>query len=129
MCFIIDAYSRMIVGWRVTGHMKREKQLDNIEVVQRGIFARVGRDADAGSQFTSIGYGVRCTRSASLLMPSIGSGGDSFDNALAETVNGDERGAPIEGQISQDRGKPLRSWNSQPLDGCTDITITASADT
>ena len=89
VCFIIDAFSRMIVGWRCASHMRTEMILDAIEM------ARWGRGthhddlrchSDAGSQFTSIRYGERLAEIGAT--PSIGTVGDSYDNALAETVNG-----------------------------------------
>ncbi len=89
MCFIIDAYSRMVVGWRVASHMKTETVLDAIEVARwsRGKhFPALRCHSDAGSQFTSIRYGERLAEIGAV--PSIGTVGDSFDNALAETVNG-----------------------------------------
>jgi len=89
VCFILDAFSRMIVGWRVAGHMRTPVVLDAIEMAR---WAR-GHDhqdlrchSDAGSQFTSIRYGERLAEIGAT--PSIGTVGDSFDNALAETVNG-----------------------------------------
>ena len=76
VCFIIDAFSRMIAGWRVASHMRTEMVLDAIEM------ARWSR----GAQFTSIRYGERLAEIGAT--PSIGTVGDSYDNALAETVNG-----------------------------------------
>jgi putative transposase len=89
VCFIIDAHSRMIVGWRVAGHMRTTMVLDAIEMARwsRGTqLAGLRCHSDAGSQFTSIRYGERLAEIGAL--PSIGTVGDSFDNALAETVNG-----------------------------------------
>ncbi len=89
VCFIVDVFSRMIVGWRCAPHMRTEMVLDAIEM------ARWGRGTHhddlcchsyAGSQFTSIRYGERLAEIGAT--PSIGSVGDSYDNALAETVNG-----------------------------------------
>ena len=89
VCFIVDAFSRMIVGWRVASHMRTEMVLDALEMARwsrgtrpEGLVAH----SDAGSQFTSIRYGERLAELGAL--PSIGSVGDSFDNALAESVNG-----------------------------------------
>ena len=88
-CFIVDAFSRMIVGWRVAGHMRTPMVLDAIEMARwsRGTHHDDLRcHSDAGSQFTSIRY---CERLAEIgAVPSIGTVGDSFDNALAETVIG-----------------------------------------
>lgn len=89
VCFIIDAYSRMIVGWRVASHMRTTMVLDAIEMARwsRGTRLEGLRcHSDAGSQFTSIRYGERLAEIGAV--PSIGTVGDSYDNALAETVNG-----------------------------------------
>jgi putative transposase len=89
VCFIVDAYSRMIVGWRVAAHMRTTMVLDALEMARwsRGTRLEGLRcHSDAGSQFTSLRYGERLAEIGAL--PSIGSVGDSFDNALAETVNG-----------------------------------------
>lgn len=87
--FIIDAFSRMIVGWRVASHMRTEMVLDAVEMARWSRGARhddLRCHSDAGSQFTSIRYGERLAEIGAT--PSIGSVGDSYDNALAETVNG-----------------------------------------
>lgn len=89
MCFIFDAYSRMIVGWRAASHMKTETVFDAIEMARwsRGKYLPGLRcHSDAGIQFNSIRYGERVAEIGAV--PSIGSVSDSFDNALAETVNG-----------------------------------------
>jgi transposase InsO family protein len=89
VCFIIDACSRMIVGWRVASHMRTSMVLDAIEMARwsRGTHhERLRCHSDAGAQFTSIRYGERLAEIGAV--PSIGTVGDSFDNALAETVNG-----------------------------------------
>lgn len=89
VCFIIDAYSRRIVGWRVASHMRTDMVLDAIEMARwsRGThLAGLRCHSDAGAQFTSIRYGERLAEIGAT--PSTGTVGDSFDNALAETVNG-----------------------------------------
>lgn len=89
VCFITDAYSRMIVGWRVASHMRTIMILDALEMARwrRGCHLEgLISHSDAGSQFTSIRYGERLEELGAV--PSIGSVGDSFDNALAEAVNG-----------------------------------------
>jgi putative transposase len=89
VCFIVDAFSRMIVGWRVASHMRTTMVLDALEMARwsRGnTLPGLTCHSDAGSQFTSIRYGERLAEIGAA--PSIGSIGDSYDNALAETVNG-----------------------------------------
>lgn len=94
VCFITDAFSRMIVGWRVASHMRTGMVLDAIEMARwsRGTQFAGHRleglrcHSDAGSQFTSLRYGERLAEISAV--PSVGTVGDSYDNALAETVNG-----------------------------------------
>jgi transposase InsO family protein len=98
-CFIVDAFSRMIVGWRVAGHMRTDLVLDSIEMARwnRGHHHDDLRShSDAGSQFTSIRSGERLAEIGAV--PSIGTVGDSFDNALAETVNGYDKTELIRGR-------------------------------
>jgi putative transposase len=89
VCFIVDVFSRTIVGWRVASNMRTDMVLDavNMACFHRG--ARLDGlifHSDAGSQFTSIRYTERLDEIGA--RPSIGSIADSYDNALAETVNG-----------------------------------------
>ena len=98
VCFIIDAFSRMIVGWRVASHMRTETVLDAIEMARwsRGTqLTGLRCHSDAGSQFTSLRYGERLAEIGAV--PSIGTVGDSFDNALAETVNSYHKAELIRG--------------------------------
>lgn len=89
VCFITDAFSRRIVGWRVATHMRTQMVLDALEMARwsRGTHLQgLVTHSDAGSQFTSVRYGERLAELGAV--PSVGSVGDSYDNALAETVNG-----------------------------------------
>jgi putative transposase len=84
---ITDAFSRRIVGWPVEGHMRTAMVLEALEMArwQRGTrLEGLVAHSDAGSRITSIRYGERLAKLGAV--PSIGSVGDSFDNALAETV-------------------------------------------
>ena len=88
VCFIVDAFSRRIVGWRVASHMRTVMVLDALEMARRSRGTRLEglvAHSDAGSQYTSIRYGERLEEIGAV--PSIGSVGDSYDNALAEAVN------------------------------------------
>lgn len=91
VCFLVDAFSRTIVGWRVASHMRTSMVVDAIEMARRARGTRLDGlwcHSDAGSQggFTSVRYGERLAEIG--VVPSIGSVGDSFDNTLAGTVNG-----------------------------------------
>jgi putative transposase len=89
VCFITDAFSRRIVGWRVAANMRTQMVLDALEMARHARGARLDGltcHSDAGSQFTAVRYGERLAEIGAV--PSIGSVGDSYDNALAETVNG-----------------------------------------
>jgi len=90
VCFIVDAFSRRIVGWRVASNMRTSMVLDALEMARR---SRGGKrliglvtHSDAGSQFTSVRFTERLEEIGA--RPSIGTVADSYDNALAETVNG-----------------------------------------
>jgi putative transposase len=90
VCFITDAFSRMIVGWRVAGHMRTDMVLDALEMARRsrgaGRLTGLVTHSDAGSQFTSVRFTERLEEIGA--QPSIGTVADSYDNALAETING-----------------------------------------
>jgi len=90
VAFVIDVFARRIVGWRVSRSMRTEFVLDALE---QALYARQPeRDAslihhsDRGSQYVSIRYTERLAEAG--IEPSVGSKGDSYDNALAETING-----------------------------------------
>ena len=90
VCFIVDAFSRRIVGWRVASNMKTQMVLDALEMARlsRGARRLIGlvTHSDAGSQFTSVRFTERLDEIGA--RPSIGTVADSYDNALAETTNG-----------------------------------------
>ena len=85
--FIIDAYSRRIVGWQLAGHMRTTLVLDALRMAlhQRGGGADVElvHHSDRGSQYTSIDYTQ--TLADHGVLASVGSVGDAYDNALAES--------------------------------------------
>ena len=90
VAFVIDAFARMIVGWRVSRTADAGFVLDALEqaVHQRRPSKAMGlvHHADRGSQYLSIKYSERLAEAG--IEPSVGSVGDSYDNALAETING-----------------------------------------
>ena len=85
--FVIDAYSRKIVGWQLATHMRTDLVLDALKMAlaQRGSGADVEliHHSDRGSQYTSIDYGQ--TLDDHGVLASVGSVGDAYDNALAES--------------------------------------------
>lgn len=93
VAFVIDAFSRRVVGWRAASSMDTSLVLDAIEMA---LWSRdhegnpIGEDlvvhSDAGSQYTSFAFTGRLLDAG--VDPSIGSVGDAFDNALAETTIG-----------------------------------------
>lgn len=88
VAFVIDVFSRRIIGWRVARSMSAELVLDALE---QAIWSRSGIDgvvhhSDRGSQYLSIRYSERLAEAGA--QPSVGSVGDSYDNALAETLIG-----------------------------------------
>jgi putative transposase len=90
VAFVVDVFARYIVGWRVSTSMQTDFVLDALE---QALYARrPGRQgglvhhSDRGSQYVSIRYSERLAEAG--IEPSVGSTGDSYDNALAETING-----------------------------------------
>ena len=88
VAFVVDVFARRIIGWRASRSMKAGLVLDALE---QALWARSGADgvihhSDAGSQYLSIRYTERLAEAGAV--PSVGSVGDSYDNALAETIIG-----------------------------------------
>ena len=90
VAFVIDVFARYIVGWRVSTSMQTDFVLDALE---QALYARrperdgaLVHHSDRGSQYVSIRYSERLAEAG--IEPSVGSTGDSYDNALAETING-----------------------------------------
>ena len=90
VAFVIDVFARRIVGWRISSSMRTDFVLDALE---QALYARqpersetLIHHSDRGSQYVSIRYTERLSEAG--IEPSVGSKGDSYDNALAETING-----------------------------------------
>jgi transposase InsO family protein len=89
VAFVIDAYARRIVGWRVSRSAHAGFVLDALEQAlhdRRPVGGGLVHHSDRGVQYVSIKYTERLAEAG--LVPSVGSVGDSYDNALAETING-----------------------------------------
>jgi putative transposase len=90
VAFVIDAFARRIVGWRVSRSARADFVLDALEqaVCDRRPVRQSGlvHHSDRGVQYVSIRYTERLLEAG--IEPSVGSVGDSYDNALAETING-----------------------------------------
>ena len=89
VAFVIDVFARRIVGWKVSSSARTDFVLDALEQAlharrptQRGLI----HHSDRGVQYVSIRYTERLAQAG--IEPSVGSVGDSYDNALAETING-----------------------------------------
>lgn len=90
VAFVIDVFARRIVGWRVSASLKTDFVLDALE---QAIYDRCGatteaivHHSDRGTQYLSMRYTDRLADAG--IEPSVGSRGDSYDNALAESVIG-----------------------------------------
>ena len=90
VAFVIDVFARRIVGWRVSSSMQADFVLDALE---QALYARrsereghLVHHSDRGSQYVCIRYSERLAEAG--IDSSVGSTGDSYDNALAETING-----------------------------------------
>ena len=90
VAFVVDAFARRIVGWQISNSLRSDLALDALE---QAINERLGDDgeplvhhSDRGGQYLSIRYTERLALAG--IEPSVGSRGDSYDNALAETIIG-----------------------------------------
>lgn len=88
VAFVVDVFARRIVGWRVSRSLRTDLVLDALE---QALWSRKDTDglihhSDRGSQYLSIRYTERLAEAG--IEVSVGSVGDSYDNALAETING-----------------------------------------
>jgi putative transposase len=84
LAVVLDAWSRRIVGWAMANHLRAELVLDALEMAigqrhPRGVVLH----SDQGSQYTSLAFGMRCKEAG--VRPSMGSVGDAYDNAMAES--------------------------------------------
>jgi putative transposase len=88
VAFVIDVFARTIVGWRASGSLRTDLVLDALEqaLYARPDIDRLVHHSDRGSQYLSIRYTERLAEAG--IEPSVGSVGDSYDNALAESVIG-----------------------------------------
>ncbi len=90
VAFVIDVYARRIVGWRASSTMRTDFVLDALEQAlydrRPGLEGGLVHHSDRGSQYVSIRYTERLAEAG--IEPSVGSAGDAYDNALAETING-----------------------------------------
>lgn len=88
VAFILDVHSRVIVGWQIANHLRTDLVLDALEMAiwRRGTTGGLTCHTDAGCQYTSYRYSQRLIDAG--IAASVGSVGDSYDNAMAEALNG-----------------------------------------
>lgn len=88
LAFVVDAYSRRVVGWQLATHLRSSLVLDALElaVALRRPPAGLIAHSDRGAQYTSIHYTERLAQYG--IAPSVGSRGDAYDNAMAEAFVG-----------------------------------------
>ena len=120
VAFVIDVFARRVIGWRVARSMQTELVLDALEQAlwSRSRIEGVVHHSDRGSQYLSIRYSERLIEAG--VKPSVGTTGDSYDNALAETIIG-----LYKTEVIHHRG-PWRNvealWSMRPWNGSTGST-------
>lgn len=130
VAFVIDVFSRMIVGWRVSTSLRADLALDALEqaIWERKDLTELVHHSDRGVQYLSIRYSERLAAEGA--MTSVGSKGDSYDNALAETVNGLYKAELIRRRgpwrtvdhLEIETAKWVDWWNNRRLHGaCGDL--------
>ncbi len=124
MAFVIDVFARRIVGWRVSSSMQTDFVLDALE---QALYERqpeqtdgLVHHSDRGAQYVSIRYTERLAEAG--IEPSVGSRGDSYDNALAETLNGLYKAEVFTVEVP---GKTRHRWNWPRWNGYPGLIITA----
>ena len=98
LAFILDVYSRMIVGWQLASHLRSELVLDALEMAAalRQPAGGLVFHSDRGSQYTSLAYTDRLDELN--IAPSVGSKGDAYDNAMAEAFVASLKAELIQGR-------------------------------
>ena len=97
LAVVLDAWSRGIVGWAMADHLRTELVVDALEMaVGQRRPTDVIHHSDQGSQYTSLAFGKRCREAG--VRPSMGSVGDAYDNAMAESFF-----STLEGELLQRR--------------------------
>jgi putative transposase len=93
VAFVIDAFSRLIAGWKAAGHMRTSLALDALEMAAsarlragQSVAGLVHHSDREPAQYLAIRYTTRLAEAGAIT--SVGSEGDSYDNALAETIIG-----------------------------------------
>ena len=121
LAVVLDVYSRRIVGWAMADHIRTELVLEAVEMAlgRRRPLGKVIHHSDQGSQYTSLSFGQRL-RDAGLLA-SMGSRGDCFDNAMAESFFATLECELLTRQSSR-RGMPPDSRSSTTSRGFTTPT-------
>ena len=128
VAFVVDVFSRMIVGWRVSSSLRADLALDALEMAiwSRPDVGGLVHHSDRGVQYLAIRYTERLAEAGAVR--SVGSRGDSYDNALAETVVGlykteliRQRGPwrTLE-QVELATAEWVDWWNQRRLHGATD---------
>ena len=88
LAVVLDARSRKIIGWSMANHLRAELVLDAMDAMEAAVGQRrpkdVIRHSGQGSQSTSVAFGKRCGEAG--VRPSMGSVGDAYDNAMAESL-------------------------------------------
>ena len=129
VAFVIDVYSRRIVGWASATHLRTElplAALDMAAALRDERLAELVHHSDRGSQYTSVRYSERMEEFA--IKPSVGSRGDSYDNALAESTIGLYKSELIAGrswgtptQVERETAAYVHWYNERRLHGaCRD---------
>jgi len=85
LAVVVDAWSRAVVGWSMAGHLRTELIIDALDMAlwRRPAAAGVIFHSDRGTQYTSLAFGRRCREAG--IVASMGSVGDAYDNAVAES--------------------------------------------
>ena len=110
LAIVLDVWSRRVVGWAMANHLRTELVLDafDMALAQRRPESVI-HHSDRGCQYTSYAFGKRCREAG--VVPSMGSTGDAYDNAMAESFFGDI-GTGSHRPPTLQESEPRRAWRS-----------------
>lgn len=128
LAVVLDAWSRRIVGWSIGEEMNTDLVLGALNMaLQQRRPEQVIHHSDQGSQYTSLAFGNRCRQMG--VRPSMGTVGDAFDNAMAESFFASLECELIDRKTSKPAPKPASQCSPGSKDGTTPGDVIARWDT
>ena len=128
LAFVLDVYSRRIVGWSMASHLRAELVVDALEMAvwRRKPDAGLVHHPDRGTQYTALSFGKRLEEAG--IDPSMSRTGSALDNAISESFVATLKVEPVASRPVERRGAPSSStWRVSTTEGgCTPRSDTSA---